>query len=182
MRKKTENRRLDYDCKKRKKAQGSQVNDDEVTQAAEKFEESKAQTEACMNRLLSNEVEHITHLVGFAEGFVEYHHQCYEILKDMLKQLNERKKAISAMGGKTDMKPYGGYGGATGASAKAVAGAGSEGSSSASRFYDNGGDTSSSLSDNFYGDHGATSHHQNGKTAGGSGSKTTGNRSFVTSC
>lgn len=182
LRKKTENRRLDYDCKKRKKAtQGSTVADEEVAQAAEKFEETKAQTEACMNRLLGNEVEHITHLVGFAEGFLEYHHQCYEILKDMLKQLNERKKAISAMGGngKTDnMKPYGGYGGA-GASAKAIAaaGAGSEGSSSASRFYDNGGDTSSSLSDNFYGDHGAaTSHHQNGKTASGA-TKTTANTS-----
>ena len=175
MRKKTENRRLDYDCKKRKKAQGSTVNDDEVTQAAEKFEESKAQTEECMNRLLGNEVEHITHLVGFAEGFLEYHHQCYEILKDMLKQLNERKKAISAMGGgaKSDLKPYGGYGGA-GASAKAAAAAaaGSEGSSSASRFYDNGGDTSSSLSDNFYGDHGSS--HHNGKMA--SGAKTTGKR------
>lgn len=90
MRKKTENRRLDYDCKKRKKSAGSAVTDEELNQASEKFEESKSQTENAMSRLLNNEVEHITHLVGFAEGFLEYHHQCYEILKDMVKQLNEK--------------------------------------------------------------------------------------------
>ena len=90
MRKKTENRRLDYDCKKRKKSQGSAVTEEELQQAAEKFEESKAQTELIMTRLLNNEAEHITHLIGFAEGFLEYHHQCYEILKDMVKQLNEK--------------------------------------------------------------------------------------------
>lgn len=43
-----------------------------------------------MTRLLNNEVEHITHLLGFAEGLLEYHSQCYEILKDMVKELNEK--------------------------------------------------------------------------------------------
>jgi endophilin-A len=91
LRKKTENRRLDYDCKKRKKSSGSTaVTDEELQLAEEKFNESKSMTEQAMNRLLSNELEHITHLIGFAEGFLEYHHQCYEILKDMIKQLNER--------------------------------------------------------------------------------------------
>jgi hypothetical protein len=41
----------------------------------------------------------------------------------------------------------------------------SEGSSSASRFYDNGGDTTSSLSDNFYSDN-HNSKHSNGKLNG----------------
>lgn len=81
---------MDFDCKKRKKTAGSVVNEEELQQAEEKFDESKAQTEQAMNRLLSNEVEQITHLVGFAEGLLEYHSQCYEILKDMVKQLNER--------------------------------------------------------------------------------------------
>lgn len=43
-----------------------------------------------MSRLLSNELEQVTNLAGFAEGFLEYHSQCYEILKDMVRQLNER--------------------------------------------------------------------------------------------
>lgn len=90
MRKKTESRRLDYDCKKRKKNQGTAITDDELTQAEEKFEESKTLTEQAMNRLLTNEVEQITHLLGFAEGLLEYHNQCYEILKDIVKHLNDR--------------------------------------------------------------------------------------------
>jgi len=90
LRKKTESRRLDFDCKKRKKNQGSAITDEELNQASEKFEESKAQCESAMDHLLNNEVEHISYLIGFAEGFLEYHHQCYEILKDMVKQLNER--------------------------------------------------------------------------------------------
>ena len=90
LRKKTENRRLDFDCKKRKKSSGSAVTDEELRMAEEKFDESKNMTEVAMSRVLSNELEHITHLVGFAEGFLEYHHQCYEILKDMIKQLNDK--------------------------------------------------------------------------------------------
>ena len=91
MRKKTENRRLDYDCKKRKKSQNNaSVPDEEMSAAMDKFEESKTQAEAAMSRLLSNELEQITYLTGFAEGFLEYHSQCYEILKDMVKQLNEK--------------------------------------------------------------------------------------------
>ncbi len=91
LRKKTENRRLDFDCKKRKKSQGSTaVSDEEIRLAEDKFEESKHMTEQAMSRVLSNELEHITHLIGFAEGFLEYHNQCYEILKDMTRQLHER--------------------------------------------------------------------------------------------
>lgn len=90
LRKKMENRRLDYDCKKRKQKQGSAVNDEEVRIASEKFDESKTQAEEAMAHLLTNEVEHVTHLVGFAEGLLEYHSQCCEILKDICKTLNEK--------------------------------------------------------------------------------------------
>lgn len=90
LRKKTESRRLDYDCKKRKKSAGTAITEEELSQASEKFEESKTMTEQAMNRLLTNEVDHVTHLLGFAEGLLEYHNQCYEILKDIVKQLNDR--------------------------------------------------------------------------------------------
>jgi endophilin-A len=161
LRKKTENRRLDYDCKKRKKSAGSAIPEEELAQANEKFEESRIQTENAMQSLLNNEAEHITHLMGFAEGYLEYHHQCYEILQDMVKKLNEKKRRISSTS-----KVYepsfkkmnitnngiGGIGAERGIGFDASGGvnANSEGSSSASRFYDNGADTTSSLSDNAY--------------------------------
>lgn len=90
LRRKTENRRLDFDCKKRKKTNGSAVTEDDLRMAEDKFEESKSMTQQAMARVLSNELEQITHMAGFAEGFLEYHRQCYEILKDMSRQLNER--------------------------------------------------------------------------------------------
>ena len=182
LRKKTENRRLDYDCKKRKKASGSVVNDDELQLAEEKFDETKTQTEQAMARLLTNEVEHITHLLGFAEGLLEYHSQCYEILKDMVKELNEkcvfnffsfvfikffiileifRKKLAASSTGRS-------YNDISFKSNKATgfgqSGQTSDGSSTNSRFYDNGADTTSSLSDNFYPDHAKQSPFMNGKT------------------
>ncbi|CAF0893569.1 unnamed protein product [Brachionus calyciflorus] len=142
LRKKTENRRLDYDCKKRKKTAGSVVNDDELQQAEEKFDETKNQTEQAMVRLLSNEVEQITHLLGFAEGLLEYHSQCYEILKDIVKELNEKKKrASSGIGRSFNEVSF---------KSNKQNGQTSDGSSTNSRFFDNGADTTSSLSDNSY--------------------------------
>jgi len=96
LRKKTESRRLDYDCKKRKKSSGSAINDDELQQAEVKFEESKLQTEVAMNRVLQNELEQVNHLTGFAEGFLEYHSQCYEILKEMVQNLNVKKSHLNS--------------------------------------------------------------------------------------
>jgi hypothetical protein len=87
---------LDYDCKKRKKSTSTAVTDEELNQAAEKFEDTRNQTDLAMQRLLGNEVEHITHLTGFAEGFLEYHRQCTEILRDMVKQLNEKYVSTSS--------------------------------------------------------------------------------------
>lgn len=155
LRKKTENRRLDYDCKKRKKNAGSAITDEEIAQATEKFEETRSQTEKAMHSLLNKETEHITHLIGFAEGFLEYHHQCYEILKDMVKQLNDKKRKIasSPKGYEPSFKKA--NNGSFGMDANVVGygnvvKASSDASSSASRFYDNGADTTSSLSDNVY--------------------------------
>ncbi len=60
--------------------------------------------------------------------------------------LFSRKKKVAAMGVKP--KRTNGQGGYPGS--KQPMHGGSDASSSASRFYDNGGDTSSSMSDNFY--------------------------------
>jgi len=172
LRKKTESRRLDYDCKKRKKSAGTAITEEELSQASEKFEESKTMTEQAMNRLLTNEVDHVTHLLGFAEGLLEYHNQCYEILKDIVKQLNDRKRKLGVgpvnggnYGGASALKSNGhhhssnfnnnnnNYGGSLKSN--------SDTSSAGSRFYDNGGqangngndrDTTSSMSDNFFPD------------------------------
>jgi hypothetical protein len=68
LRKKMENRRLDYDCKKRKQKQGSTVNDEELRIASEKFDESKTQAEEAMSHLLNNEVrkgKFLNHLIQF---------------------------------------------------------------------------------------------------------------------
>lgn len=159
LRKKTESRRLDYDCKKRKKSQGTAITEEELNQASEKFEESKRMTEQAMNRMLTNDVEHVTHLLGFAEGLLEYHNQCYEILKDITKQLNDRKRKLGGIGGpvngqygsrSNDLAKMNGhhnnnnnnhYGGSLKSN--------SDTSSGGSRFYDNGGaDTTSSVSEN----------------------------------
>lgn len=41
----------------------------------------------CLNKIKD---EHITHLIAFTEGFIEYHSQSCEILKDISKTLKER--------------------------------------------------------------------------------------------
>jgi hypothetical protein len=51
-----ENRRLDYDCKKRKQKPMSTMNDEETRIAAEKFDESRKSAEEAMVHLLDNEV------------------------------------------------------------------------------------------------------------------------------
>ncbi|XP_073978241.1 SH3 domain containing GRB2 like, endophilin-A isoform X3 [Rhodnius prolixus] len=85
-RKKLQGRRLDFDCKRRKQAK-----DDEIRMAEEKFAESLHLAQMGMFNLLENDVEQISQLTTFAEGLLEYHRQCTEILQIAVENLTEKK-------------------------------------------------------------------------------------------
>ncbi|XP_059056123.1 endophilin-A isoform X9 [Achroia grisella] len=108
-RKKLQGRRLDFDCKRRRQAkgpgraspymspshtprQGSQIPDDEIRQAEDKFAESLQLAQIGMFNLLDNDVEQVAQLSFFAEGLLEYHQQCTEILKGLVSTLMEKKE------------------------------------------------------------------------------------------
>ncbi|XP_049871444.1 endophilin-A isoform X6 [Pectinophora gossypiella] len=110
-RKKLQGRRLDFDCKRRRQAkgpgrvspymspshgssqrQGAHIPDDEIRQAEEKFAESLQLAQIGMFNLLDNDVEQVAQLSFFAEGLLEYHQQCTEILKTLVSTLMEKKE------------------------------------------------------------------------------------------
>ncbi|OWA52950.1 Endophilin-A [Hypsibius exemplaris] len=93
-RKKVESRRLDFDCKKRKKGGGG-ITDEEIKAAEEKFEESKALAETAMYSLLDNEVEQVSQLVALVEAQVEYHKQNAAILESLLNTLYSKRDEAS---------------------------------------------------------------------------------------
>ncbi|XP_045511981.1 endophilin-A isoform X2 [Pieris brassicae] len=101
-RKKLQGRRLDFDCKRRRQAKGPYASpshgrsDDEIRQAEDKFAESLSLAQIGMFNLLDNDVEQVAQLSFFAEGLLEYHQQCTEILKGLVSTLMEKKEeAIS---------------------------------------------------------------------------------------
>ncbi|XP_059179360.1 endophilin-A3-like isoform X3 [Physella acuta] len=101
-RKKLSGRRLDFDCKRRKKEKGGKPNgpeegtsfqnsQEELRVAEDKFEESKNLAENAMHNVLENEVEYISQLQAFIEAEVDYHRQALNTLQSLLDTLEQKR-------------------------------------------------------------------------------------------
>lgn len=96
----TESLRLDYDSLRNQKKH-SYKSDQELQRAGERFEQSKVVTEAEMIKLLNNETDQITVLQNLANGLLDYHKKCDEVLRITIQDLNQRQKALK-QGGNRD--------------------------------------------------------------------------------
>ncbi|KAK4872133.1 hypothetical protein RN001_016257, partial [Aquatica leii] len=90
-RKKLQGRRLDFDCKRRRQAKGSHITDEEIKMSEDKFAESLHLAQMGMFNLLENDVEQISQLATFAEGLLDYHSQCTEVLRGLTETLLAKK-------------------------------------------------------------------------------------------
>nr|KAG5706564.1 hypothetical protein BaRGS_028735 [Batillaria attramentaria] len=95
-RKKLSGRRLDYDCKRRKKDKGSNVTEEELRIAEDKFEESKSAAETAMHNLLESEEEQISQLQAFVSAQCDYHRQAMETLTSLLEILEQKREEASS--------------------------------------------------------------------------------------
>ncbi|KAL4007765.1 hypothetical protein ACER0C_001617 [Sarotherodon galilaeus] len=91
--KKMEGRRLDFDYKK--KRQGK-VQDDEIKQALEKFDESKEIAEQSMFNLLESDIEQVSQLSALVQAQLEYHSRASEILQQLSRKMEDRIKEVSS--------------------------------------------------------------------------------------
>uniref|UniRef100_A0A0B6ZI81 SH3 domain-containing protein n=1 Tax=Arion vulgaris TaxID=1028688 RepID=A0A0B6ZI81_9EUPU len=99
-RKKLSGRRLDFDCKKRKKEKGAPggttITEEELRAAEDKFEESKNLAENAMHNVLDNEVEYISQLQAFIEAEVDYHRQALNTLQSLLEAVEQKRSEASS--------------------------------------------------------------------------------------
>ncbi|KAI2805115.1 Endophilin-A2 [Blomia tropicalis] len=101
-RKKLEGRRLDYDCKKRKRQKGTHITEEEIKLAEDKFEESFNLASMGMHNLLQNEIEQLSQICVLAESLYEYHTQCANVLES----LNSRLMEIKNEAAQRSFQPY----------------------------------------------------------------------------
>ncbi|KAJ4446816.1 hypothetical protein ANN_13514, partial [Periplaneta americana] len=73
---------------------GSHITDDEIKMSEDKFAESLHLAQMGMYNLLENDVEQISQLATFAEGLLDYHQQCTEILKCLTETLLEKVRKV----------------------------------------------------------------------------------------
>uniref|UniRef100_A0A5K3ERN3 BAR domain-containing protein n=1 Tax=Mesocestoides corti TaxID=53468 RepID=A0A5K3ERN3_MESCO len=107
-RKKLEGRRLDFDCKKRRRENSECLNpqavkalEDEVNVAEKKFQESKVLAETAMVNFLASDFEHISALAEFVDAQANYYRQASEIMENLRKTLLEKKDEAKARGRQT---------------------------------------------------------------------------------
>ncbi|KAK3098588.1 hypothetical protein FSP39_021033 [Pinctada imbricata] len=90
-RKKLSGRRLDYDCKSRKKQKGSNISEEEIREAESKFQDSKFTAESAMHNVLENEVEQIGQLKAFIEAEEEYHRSAADLLRSLIDNIEDKR-------------------------------------------------------------------------------------------
>ncbi|XP_036372624.1 SH3 domain containing GRB2 like 2a, endophilin A1 isoform X1 [Megalops cyprinoides] len=91
--KKLEGRRLDFDYKKKRLGK---VQDEEIKQALEKFDDSKEIAELSMFNLLeSDQIEQVSQLGALVQAQVEYHRQATEILQQLSLKMEDRIREAS---------------------------------------------------------------------------------------
>ncbi|KAK7909963.1 hypothetical protein WMY93_014647 [Mugilogobius chulae] len=91
--KKMEGRRLDFDYKKKRMGK---VQDDEIKQALEKFDESKEIAEQSMFNLLESDIEQVSQLAALVQAQLEYHSRASEILQQLSSKMEDRIKEVSS--------------------------------------------------------------------------------------
>ena len=88
-RKVSEGLRLAYDSQRNVRKRTAS-GEGELKTAAENFENAKIVAEAEMIKFLQNERDQVILLQNLAEGLLEYHDKCANILKITLQDLNEK--------------------------------------------------------------------------------------------
>ncbi|KAJ3585038.1 hypothetical protein NHX12_013761 [Muraenolepis orangiensis] len=91
--KKMEGRRLDFDYKR--KRQGK-VQEEELRQALEKFDESKEIAEQSMFNLIESDIEQVSQLAALLQAQLEYHTRSAEILQQLASKMEDRIKEASS--------------------------------------------------------------------------------------
>ncbi|CAL8383945.1 unnamed protein product [Arctogadus glacialis] len=91
--KKMEGRRLDFDYKRKRMGK---VQEEELRQALEKFDESKEIAEQSMFNLIESDIEQVSQLAALLQAQLEYHSRSAEILKQLSSKMEDSIKEASS--------------------------------------------------------------------------------------